>query len=262
MERSLLNRLPDIMALARQRARELSAPPARSTTPARLRQHPGWPVAQVRPAPDDHRQVTLLCGDELTVMAGLLTGQARPDGAMAGRVALVWLPADADVPADSADPPLSAVQVRVRHLIDLSTRLFLARSLLRDGGRLVVSATDDPDRCTERLMAGVFDDVRRLGPRDRFAHAPALYLAGPDMPAPSLSPEHLVRDGSRRGDTVLVLRAGVCSAQWVAALDRNWVLVQPEPLGFALLREHIVARQMGQKRWRIVSEDRRAWAEA
>ena len=259
MQRSLLNRLPDIIALARQRARELSVAP--SAPPAR--QRPVWPVAESSTGAEELRRVTLLCGDELTAIAGLLLGHGRSDGPMTGRVAMVWLQDPPPVPADNLGTPLTWVQRRVRGLIDLSTCLFLARSLLRDGGHVVVNAgADDPDRCTERLMAAIFNGVRRLEHLSSPATGAHRYLAGPRVDTDARSPGELIRACTQDGDTVLVLRAGVPCARWVASLDRNWILVQPEPLGFALLREHIVAQRLGGERWQIVSEDRRKWAGA
>lgn len=259
MERSLLNRLPDIVALARQRAWELAG--AAAAVPVRPRTV--WPVAQSVTGPDDLRRVSLLCGDELTALSGLLSGRGRAEAPLAGRVALVWLQDPPTAQADTLGMPLTGLQRRVRELIDLSTSLFLARALLRAGGHVVLSAAaDDADRSAERLMAAVFDRVKPLPLLTGPVHGAHHHLAGPGIDAEARSPDELVRGCSHDGDTVLVLRAGVPCAHWVASLDRRWILVQPEPLAFALLREHIVARQLGRERWRMVSEQRRQWAGA
>lgn len=259
MERSLLNRLPDIIALARHRARELAvAPPAPRTRP-----RPAWPVAKASTGPEDLRRVSLLCGDELTALSGLLSGRGRPADSMAGQVALVWFQDRPVVHADSLGTTVPLAQPRVRELIDLSTSLFLARPLLRDGGHVVVTAAaNDPDRSIERLMTAVFDAVRPLGALGSPGNGSRRHLAGPGMDSDARSPEELIRSCTHDGDTVLVLQANIPCAHWVAGLDRNWILVQPQPLCFALLREHILAQQLGCERWRIVSEDRREWAGA
>lgn len=259
MERSLLNRLPDIVALARQRARELAG----AATAVPVRPRTVWPMAHSATGPDDLRRVSLLCGDELTALSGLLSGRGRAEAPLAGRVALVWLQDPPTVQADTLGIPLTGLQRRVRELIDLSISLFLARDLLREGGHVVMSAAaDDTDRSAERLMSAVFDSVKPLHLLAGPAPGAHRHFAGPGLDAEARSPDELIRACSHGGDTVLVLRAGVPCAHWVATLDRRWILVQPEPLAFALLREHIVARQLGRERWRLVSEQRRQWAGA
>lgn len=262
MNRSMLNRLPDIVALARQRARELWTHSTQTRTSHR---RPAWSVARLAAETDAGHRVSLLCGDDLSVMSGLLSGQAQ-DGPLAGRVSLVWLSDCAAPPPDSLNTPTSSMQARVRRLIELSTRLFLARDLLVEQGALVVTADTDPDRCAERLLGAVFGHTRALPPGKNPPSSARAYLAGTAVPknlsvgsGPTLLGD-LVRACTGRDDHVLVMGAQPACAVWVASLERRWVLAQSQPLTFSVLREHIIARQLDLAQRRLTSESPREWA--
>ena len=250
MTRSLLHRLPDIVALARQRARELRA----SVTPTQpaAAGHARFSAGHLDP-PGHHalQQVSLLCGDELSAMLGLLAG-AGHDGPLAGRIPLIWLNEDPRRPADTEHIALTAMQRETRRLLDLATRLFLARDLLRRGGGLAATVREAPERGIELLLDAVFGHSHRFrirtptGWRTFIAGHPAPLdtdLVRKPPPAASLLGE-LARQLSRPGEPVLVLNASVPNTAWVAKLDRRWVFVQPDAMTLALLREHVIARQM------------------
>lgn len=261
MNRSMLNRLPDIISLARQRARELWTCSA-DVRPGRRR--PPWSAARMTADAHHGHRVSLLCGDDLSVMSGLLSGQAQ-DGPLAGRVSLVWLSDAADPAPDGLNPPSNSLQTRVRRLIELSTRLFLARDLLVDQGALVVTADTDADRCAERLLGAVFGQAQALPPGVGQAPTTCAYLAGTLLPQrlPAASGAallgELVRTLTGRNDHVLVMGAQPAFSMWVAALERRWVLAQSEPLTFSVLREHIVARQMELALRPLQDETSREW---
>lgn len=267
MNRSMLNRLPDIITLARQRARELwtCSPLVRPG-----HRQPPWSVARVASdggagavAGADHR-VSLLCGDDLSVMSGLLSGQAQ-DGPLAGRVSMVWLSDSAGPASDRSNTHQGSLQVRARRLIELSTRLFLARDLLVDRGALVVTTTPDPDRCAERLLGAVFEHAQALPSRREDPTDARAYLAGASMPErlPAASGATLLGELARtltgRHDHVLVMGAQPAFAAWVAALERRWVLAQSEPQVFSVLREQVVARQMELARQQLKDEATHDW---
>lgn len=262
MNRSMLNRLPDIVALARQRARELWTHSTQARTSHR---RPAWSVARLAAETDAGHRVSLLCGDDLSVMSGLLSGQAQ-DGPLAGRVSLVWLSDSAALPPDSLNTPITSMQARVRRLIELSTRLFLARDLLVAQGALVVTTDTDPDRCAERLLGAVFGHTRALAPEKNNTLSTRAYLAGASVPenlpvrsGPTLLGD-LVRSCTGCDDHVLVMGAQPACATWVASLQRRWVLAQSQPLTFSVLREHIIARQLDLAQRRLTSEFPREWA--
>lgn len=269
MPRSLLHRLPDIVALARLRARELQAliapaRPARPAPPGRTR----WPAGRLDPPGHPPlRRVSLLCGDELSAMLGLLAGDGR-DGPLAGRIPLIWLTEDPRRPADTEGMVLTAMQRETRRLIDLTTRLFLARDLLGHGGGLAATVREAPERCIEHLLNAVFGHSHRFrirtptGWRTFIAGHPAPLctdLVRQPPPAASLLGE-LARELTRPGEPVLVLNASVPSTAWVARLDRRWIFVQPDAMTVALLREHVVAQQMAEGAVLRTEEQGHGWA--
>lgn len=242
MKRSLLHRLPDIVTLARQRARELRAPSGPWRTPVGRLDPPGHRAL---------RRVSLLCGDELSAMLGLLSGAGR-DGPLAGQIPLIWLSEDPRRPPDAHGVPLTATQRETRRLIDLAVRLFLARDLLGPGGGLAATLREAPERGVEHLLDAVFGHSHRFripaptGWRTFFAGHPAPPcndLVHKPPSAASLLGE-LAGQLTRPGDPVLVLNARVSNTAWVARLDRRWIFVQPDAMALALLRERVVARQL------------------
>lgn len=261
MNRSMLNRLPDIVTLARQRARELWT---YSSSARAGHRRPSWSVARFAAESGAGHRVSLLCGDDLSVMSGLLSGQAQ-DGPLAGRVSMVWLSDSPGPAADSQNTPIGSMQARVRRLIELSTRLFLARDLLVEQGALVVTADTDPDQCAERLLGAVFGQARALPTDDDRPRTERAYLAGATVPeelprgsGPALLGA-MVGTCTGRDDHVLVMGAQPAFATWVAALERRWVLAQAEPLTFSLLREHVIERQLRQAQRQLADESAREW---
>lgn len=245
MTGSLPHRLPHIVALARQRARELQAPAGHHAL----------------------RRVSLLNGDDLSAMLGLLAGTGR-DGPLAGRIPLIWLNEDPRVPADTHGIALTAAQRETRRLLDLAIRLFLARDLLGQGGGLAATVREAPAQGIEHLLDAVFGHSHRL--RIRLPTGWRTFIAGHPLPLPtglmrkpppaaSLLGE-LARRLSRPGEPVLVLNASVPSTAWVATLDRRWIFAQPDALTLALLRQHVVARQRAAGRLLCTEEPGHGWA--
>lgn len=237
MERSPLYRLPDIVALARERARTLMA------------QHGAPPVRASALAPEnDRRRVRLLSGDPLAVMLGLLQGQ-RHAQSLRAQVALIWM-AQADAPSSPMNAlPLSPAQRRAVELLDLAVHLFVARELLARDGVLALPVAIDPERCVERTLLAVFGHAAELRHPDPAGPEHRVYLSRASTAAPE--PPHgpallrdLVAHHAAPGTPVLVAPADAACAPWVAALDRHWLLVQPDALRFALLREQVIAWQM------------------
>ena len=266
MTTSLLHRLPDIVALARARARDLLAPP-RAAPPRSSHPHGPAPMATDAVA----RRVTLLCGDGLAVMLGLVAGQGR-DWSLAGQVPLIWLDASPHTAPTAADGDAApALQHRMRHLLEFAVRLFVARELLTRDGLLATPLPFDPEHCAERLLITVFGQSRALVAPVRPLHgAPqgGVCVAGrtPDRHLPPMGGPDLLFDlalhATRSRDPVLVLPASPACAGWVAALDRRWLLVQPDAGSFALLKEQVIARQMGLPGAVPARESARQWASA
>ena len=254
MSRSLLHCLPDIVTAARERSRQLLAALAADDGPLRRRARPREP-----------QRIRLLCGNTLPALLGLLGGQGN-EPSLRAQIPRVWL-ADA-LPAPLAGPaPVEERQRRTRALVELPVTLFVARELMSRDGLLVTAADDDPDQCVRRLLDTVFGRTRLVSGAPGTDPGFACYLAGGGVPcvdAVTAGPEllgELASRCTRADDAVLVVPADPSCAAWVAELDRRWVLVQPDALGFALLREHIVARRLAlQPPQRSVQEHRRTWA--
>lgn len=258
----MLNRLPDVLTLARQRARELWTCPVG----ARIgRRQAPLPTARLAPVSEVGYPVSLLCGDDFSVLSGLLCGQAD-DGPLVGRVAMIWI-AQADGP-EADETPTHPTQRHVRQLIELTTRLYLARELLVDRGSLVVMAQTDPDRCAQRLQEAVFGHCRVVTPRGGPHTGVGAHISGRAVlkwPTGATGASLLgdwVRHGSTGRDRVLVLGAPPTAAPWITTLDRRWVLSQRHSLPFHRLREHILARQQVQTGLRLTGESHREWAAA
>lgn len=267
MNPSLLSRLPDIVALARARAHDLMAHPSGALSPRRSEP----PGAHLDTGDPESRRVTMLCGDALPALLGLLTGQGR-SGSLARRVPLMWLapmaPSAPPAPEGKAVPPL---QQQTRQLLDFAVRLFVARELLTRDGLLATPVSSDPERCTERLLVAVLGQSRQIVPPVQPLHgAPQIgvCIAGRvvDRHLPPMGGTDLLFDlalhTTRRTDPVVVLPASPVCAGWVAALDRQWILVQPDAMAFALLKEHVVARQMRHAGAMLAKETARHWASA
>lgn len=249
MNRSLLPRLPDIVSLARLRAHELLA--AATSSRQASTGHRRWPAAY--PDPPGHgpcQRISLLCGDDTGAMLGLLTGTGRHPP-MAGHVPLVWLNEDPRTPADADGVPTTALQREIRRLLDLTTRLFLARHLLCPRGTLLAVLRETPERGVQHLLAAVLGSSHpvRTDPQTGFRTFIASATAGDpatalwqQTPDPALLGE-LTRRFSQPGDAVLVLNAAVQHTAWVGSLNRRWIFVHPDAMRLALLREHVVARQ-------------------
>lgn len=247
MNRSLLPRLPDIVSLARLRAQELVA--AATSSRQASTGHRRWPAAY--PDPPGHppcQRIALLCGDDTGAMLGLLTGTGR-HAPMAGRMPLVWLNEDPRTPADADGAPTTAMQREIRRLLELTTRLFLARQLLGPQGTLAAALRETPERGIEHLLHAVFGEVRPVATAPQAGHRTFLAGAAAVSPAtaetsaaPSLLGD-LVRRWSQPGDPVLVLNAAAPQTAWVGSLERRWIFAHPDALRLALLREHVVERQ-------------------
>lgn len=267
MTPSMLSRLPDIVALARARAHDLMAHPSGALSPRR----PAPPGAHPDTDDPSARRVTMLCGDALPVLLGLLSGQGH-SGSLARRVPLMWLaPTAPAVPPAPEAAALPALQQQTRQLLDFAVRLFVARELLTRDGLLATPVPHEPERCTERLLVAVLGQSRQIVPPLLPLHGTPQHgvcIAGrvvdrhlPPMGGPDLLFD-LALHTTRRSDAVVVLPASPPSAGWVAALERQWILVQPDAMAFALLKEHVVARHMRLPGSVRAEESARHWTSA
>lgn len=265
MNRTLLHRLPDIIVLALQRAHELDP---------RQRGRMGVRSASLRPVSEQaqevnergERQVTLLGGNSLSVLLGLLAGLGCA-GALSSRLPFIWLQ-DSGAAACAEGCAVTPLQRETSQLIDLATRLFLARELLREDGWLVAQLHETPERCIERLLQTVFGGVCCLPPAS--PDGPQRFLVSPGartcsmarlvVPAGTHPLPGLVQRLTRSGEPVLVLNADLDSTTWVASIDRHWIYQQADAMRLALLREHVVARQMGAGSALQPQEPDRDWA--
>jgi hypothetical protein len=229
MTPSMLSRLPDIVALARARAHDLMAHPSGALSPRRS----APPGAHHDTDDPGVRRVTMLCGDAMPVLLGLLAGQGS-GGSLARRMPLLWLAPTAPAATPAQEAALSAQQRQTRQFLDLAVHLFVARELLTRDGLLVTPVSHDPERCTERLLVAVFGESRQIVPPLQPFQGPPQHgvcIAGrlvdrhlPPMGGPDLLFD-LALHTTRRTDTVVVLPAPPQSAGWVAALERQWILV-------------------------------------
>lgn len=261
MERTLLHRLPDIIVLARQRARELD-PRERP-----LRSASGTPPAGPMPCagePGEH-QVTLLGGSGLSVLVGLLAGIGRVRSV---RLPFIWLQ-DSGQTARVETGDATPLQRETAYLIDLATRLFLARELLREDGWLAAQLPHSPDRCMERLMQTVFGLVWGLTPvsgqgPQRFlvgvGRAASEPLADGSLSAGAHPLPALVQRFTQVGEPVLVLDADGAATAWVASLERHWIFQQADAQRLARVREQVVAHQMLTGSTLRAQEPARDWA--
>lgn len=256
MTRSLLHRLPDIIAIARARARNLLDQPREAPPP-----HP----PPDGPRAHDARQVHLLHGNDLAAMLGLLDGRGAP-GPLRGRVPLIWL---APAPRPGPDNGHRPARWRTHDLVNLAVRLFVARELLLpQDGLLAAPMDDDPGRLVGYLLDALFGRARTMP--EGFDHPCAagarVYLAGPraataDARMDGATRQHeLVERHSPPGSPVLVAPAEPICAEWVAALDRCWILVQPDGERFARLHEQVVAHQRAQGRSLRAPAQTRSWS--
>lgn len=248
MNRSLLHHLPDIAAFAHRHARDLMTQLEDAHTEAA-----DWP---------NSARVHLLRGDTLSAMLGLLGGRGSQAPLRAG-IPLVWLAQTLPPAVESAASPLGFVLHRARALAELTVNLFVARELLAQQGALVIPIDTDPEQCITRLMNTVFGHVRSLThPRSR-EH---VYITGPgaaEMEIRHTSPNlwnDLAHTFTRPRQPVLVAPADPDWAACAAGLDRRWILVQPDAMDFALLREYLIAHRVEQDgaRW-CVHETARCW---
>lgn len=264
MERTLLHRLPDIIVLARQRARELDPRQRTVRSTSGSRPTGGAP----RAGNSDEHQVTLLGGSGLSVLVGLLAGIGRVHSVVASGVPFIWLQDSGQTGrAEACDA--TPLQRETTYLIDLATRLFLARELLREDGWLAAQLPHSPDRCMERLLQTVFGRVWGLAPVS--VHGPQRFLVGVGLaaseplaagalPACAHPLPALVQRFTRVGDPVLVLDADASATAWVASLERHWIFQQADSLRLARVREQVVAHQRLAGSVLRAQEPARDWA--
>ncbi len=252
MNLSLLQRLPDIVTLARARARELVVPHVHPS-PTRRTHRPTPPWQQL--SAGDPRRVTLLCGNGLSVMTGLLAGQGL-HGSLAHRIPLIWLEADGPGPVSRDETQATApstLQAEIRKLLDLTIRLFLARELLTPDGLVATTVPPDPLRCVERLLVAVLGSSSQIVAPVQPLNGPGqwgVHIAGRmvDRPLPAMGGADLVLDlathTTGNHDPVLVQPATLRCAHWAARLDRQWLFVQQDAEALDLLKEQIIAQQI------------------
>lgn len=242
MRPPLLSRLPDVVALARERARDLLGRLDSATCPPPHDHHAQWlPCARGGPA------AHLLVDNDLQAMLGLLRA-GEPASAWRGGTQFIWLDGSGTEEASSARHEMALLPA-ARWLLDqpgvlrpylLALRLYVARELLAPDAVVAVSGEPDPDGCMAHILRAV------LSHRAHWVvgHAPAAASRALACRAAGTSLRTLLDAHSRDGDRVLLLQACMDFAPLVVQLDWHWVLTHSNAMVLSLLREHIVARQM------------------
>lgn len=248
MRPSLLSRLPDVITMARERARDLLGRlDSAARPPSPWQNHHHHDAAQWLPSARGGHAARLLVDSDLRAMLELL----RADGAASdwrGRTQFIWLDGSGAGEASSARHEM-ALFPAARWLLDqpgvlrpylLALRLYIARELLAPDAVVAVSGEPDPDGCMAHILRAV------LSHRAHWVvgHAPAAASRALACRVARTRLRTLLDTHSRDGDRVLVLQACVDFAPLVAQLDRRWTLTHSNAMVLSLLRERIVANQV------------------
>jgi hypothetical protein len=257
MSRSLLNRLPYILARAAVRSSEaLHA----------LGVKPGQPAAECLPfwsrsahdsIPPDDESTRLQTGHDLALLLNsLITSPQRPS--LRGQVGFLWLRATPSQPlTDARGAPtgaLSASDLALSQawLSDLALRLFVARELLPPSALLVLTPTSGLGTCIPLMLKTVLGcDPFRVTTGDpdgnpvvlacRTASAPGLRPATlPRHQIPTLT--QCLRDTPVTGRTAMVMRPGPGILDLQPAWWGDWLLTDPDPVAIRALRSRLSHR--------------------
>lgn len=279
MSRSLMNRLPDILARAAVRASEamhaLGVRPGHSSMAWSTRQ-PTHARACATEQPD-HESVRLQTGHDLALLLNsLIISPQRPS--LRGQVGFLWLRSEpsqplAEVTAGQAGAvAASELALSQAWLGDLAMRLFVARELLAPSALLALTPVAGMGPCIPLMLKTVLDsDPSRVTTGAHGAGPTVLVCRKASTPgvrpapvtrlhSPSLA--QCLRDTQSMGRTALVMRpeAGILELQ--SAWQGDWLLTDPAPDTTRSLRG-----QLHQRAWarppliaeRSVREPAAAW---
>lgn len=267
MDWSLLPRLPDILGLARERARELLAA---ATTADPL----GEPASRA-PQPTDGNPIHLLHGDELAAMLCLFS-EHRPEGNWRTRIPLIWLTSGGLNPPTrdpATDSTAATAKQHLLSLVELTVRLFVARELMPHRGLLALSVDQDPDQCIAHLLGAVLGHPRSIppapAPATGAAPADRVYLVGPVQTeeqgwtaGPGLL-RQLADSATRPGDAILVALSESAHPPEAPPPHRHWFLIQPDDQRFTAWPEQLIRdrlRQDGSTRMQTLSHWWASWS--
>lgn len=260
MTRSLLNRLPDILAHAAVRSSEalhaLGVRPGQSPMAWAYHRSDDASV-QSRAAEASTRFQT---GHDLALLLNsLIAGPQRPS--LRRQVGFLWLrAAPSETVGDSRAAPagtLGAHDLALSQawLGDLALRLFVARELLAPSALLVLTPATGLGPCIPLMLKTVLGvepvcvpNTAPDGPPTvlacRLSTTPHLRTVPlPRHQTPSLA--QYLHDTPVTGRTAMVLRPGTSFQQLQPAWSGDWLLTDPDPAEIRALRSQL---------------DRRAWA--
>ena len=277
MSRSLLNRLPDILARAAVRSSEamhaLGLRPGASTLAWSTRQADDEGALAL---PDDGA-TRLQTGHDLALLLNSFIHNPQHPS-LRGQVGFLWLRAEPSQPLAQATaspagtPPTPDIALRQACLSDLALRLFVARELLAPSALVAVTPAPDLGTCIPLMLKTVFGN-------DPFRVATGAHGAGPTVLAcrpastpgarpalasrlhsPSLA--QCLHETPAMGRTAVVMRPGADILDLQAAWSGDWLLTDPEPDAIRTLRG-----QWSQRAWarpsrftsRIAREPGTAW---
>jgi len=266
MRKSLILQLPDIVAHGHQQARQfLAGLEDRHHVSCRSR-HLALSALGEAPHADTPRRNHLVCGNDLGVLAALLSGHNNLPH-LRGRVKLICVDPCPSEPATRASANGTGV-ADMEHLAALTMRLLLMRALLADTGFICVRLAHDPTPCTRLLMDTVFgtennarDMLWQTPPSQRMVslvlrhglvhvytkHRRRVEPASPDRAVPSgqlpdpaaAMLHHLLTVTTAPGDTVVTFNAAPEIAAVASASARQWVIATPDATACDTLHQHL-----------------------
>lgn len=255
MTRSLLNRLPDILAHAAVRSSEalhaLGVRPGQSTMAWAYHPTSGGNVQNL----STEGSTRLQTGHDLALLLNsLIAGPQRLS--LRRQVGFLWLRAEPSEPMKGAQATpvgtLDAGDLALSQawLSDLALRLFVARELLAPSALLVLSPVSGLGACIPLLLKTVLgcDPVMLRNPAP---NGPPMLLACrlSNVAHPRTTPlsRHQVpplaqylRDTPVTGHTALVMRPGPGLLELQAAWSGDWLLTDPDPATVLALRKQWV----------------------
>jgi hypothetical protein len=272
MHHSLTQQLPDIVVQGHLQSSLFLAELDRRP-PITFRSRPlAFSAMADGPYPDQLLRNQLACGDDLAVLAALLSGHASLPR-LRGRVQLVCF--------DPSRSGLAAIasateEAEAQRLTALTMRLLLMRSLLSDSGLLCVRLAHEPTPCARLVLSTVLG--RENHAQDILWHTPPMepmastalrqghwhvyarqrHSMKPDLPdptarralrpGPSSSPEqallrHLLAVFTEPGDTVVTFNAAAEVAAVAATSALQWILTAPDETAGNALQHHLNAHQ-------------------
>ena len=237
MTRSLLSRLPDILACAAVRSSE-----AMHTLGLRPGQcfHRLGAVNDVSAAPKRQFHVS----DDIAALLGMLAGQ-QPFSCMRQELGLLWL--STQPVSDGMGEQQVSAKRDATLLSDFSHRLLLARELLSRSALVVVECTPGLEEGVALVMQTVFGQQPHWAKLDERPHAPPVLLCTvgatertwPARCSPShgnrSSLVHWLSDAPLSGRAALALGPTLGLSEMWRAWHGRWVVTHVDPLMLAQL---------------------------